>query len=105
MDSELAVHHRIRVGTDPRGAYGMAEACRGGPCQVDLVLPADSFRTRDDLGLADTVKGGLTPQFPGRLDRFYDSLQIAIGAQMVRLDDGPRSRFAGRRKSARGARK
>src|SRR5580704_13914527 len=88
MDSKLPVHHRIRVGTDPRGAYGMAEACRGGPCQVDQVLPADSFRTRHDLGLADTVKGGLAPQFPSGLDRFYNSLQIVIGAQMVRLDDG-----------------
>src|SRR5580700_8569135 len=88
MDSKLAVHHRIRVRTDLRGAYGMAEARRGGPRQVDLVLPADSFRTRNDLGLADTVKGGLTPQFPGRLDRFYNSIQIVIGAQMVCLDDG-----------------
>ena len=74
MDSKLAVHHRSRVGADPRGAYGVAEACRAGPCQVDQVLPAGIFRTRNDLDLADTVKCGLTPQFPGDLDRFYNSL-------------------------------
>src|SRR5580704_13871798 len=87
MDAKRAVHHRIRIGTDPRGADGVAEACRGGSRQVDHVLPADSFRTRNDLALADIVKGGLTPQFPGHLDRFYGGLQIVIGAQVVRFDN------------------
>jgi hypothetical protein len=62
MHSKFAVHHRIRVGTNPRGADGMTEACRGGPREIDQVLSAGSFRTRDDLGIADAVEGGLTAQ-------------------------------------------
>ena len=63
----------------------LAEAVRARSIRV---LLAYSFRTRNDLGLADTIKGSLTPQFPGRLDRLHNGVQIVIGAQIVRLDDG-----------------
>jgi hypothetical protein len=79
MNSELAVYHRVRIYTDSRRADGMAEAGRSGPCEIDQVLSASSFRTRDDLGIANAVEGGLTAQFPSRLDRLHDGFQIVIG--------------------------
>ena len=42
MDSKLAVHYRIRVGADLRGAHGVTEAGRGGPRKIDHVLPPDA---------------------------------------------------------------
>ena len=87
MNSKLAVHHRIGVGTDPRGTHRVAEAARGGPRKIDQVLPARSFGTRNKLGLTDAVEGGLTSQFPGHFDGLHNDVLIVIGAQMVRFDD------------------
>src|SRR5690349_22486743 len=88
MNSKLAVHHRIGVGPDPRGTRGMAEAARGGSRRISQVLPARSFRTRNKFDLTDAVEGGLTPQFPSRVDRLHNDVQIVIGAQMVRFYEG-----------------
>jgi hypothetical protein len=66
----------------------VTKAGRGGPCEINHVLPAGRVRARNDLLLAYLIERGLTAQFSGRLDCLYNRVHVVIGAQMVGLDHG-----------------
>ena len=88
MDPKLAVHDRIGVGADLRGADGMAKAAGRAPRKVDHVLTISCLRAGNDFRLAHLVECRLTTQLPRGFDRRYDRVQVVVSAEIVGLDEG-----------------
>src|SRR5450432_1781701 len=97
VDTKVAIHHRIRVAADLGRANRMSEAGRRCSRQVHEVSPAGGSRTRNHLGLTNSVKGSLTTQLPRDLDRAHASREIMLGTQIVAFDDGRSSPIGARK--------
>jgi hypothetical protein len=78
VDPKLAIHNRIRVGADPRGADRVSKARRGGPRKINQVLTAGGLRAGNNLRLAQGIERGLTAELSRRFRRSYDRIQIVI---------------------------
>src|SRR4029078_5810589 len=85
MDAQPIVHDGVRLSANLRRADSVAKARRRGPGEINDVLWA-GLRRGDDLRISNLIERGLATQFARYFDRLRIRVQVAIRAQIARVN-------------------